>query len=38
MKKKPLSFVSGVLNKHNLEILKNSDSSFNKPILFVLKF
>ena len=38
MKKKPLSFVSGVLNKHNLEILKNSDSSFNKQILFVLKF
>jgi len=38
LKKKPLSFVSGVLNKHNLEILKASSDNFDKPILFVLKF
>lgn len=38
IKKKPLSFVAGVLNKHNLEILKNSTDSFNKPVMFVLKF
>ena len=37
-KRKPISILSGVLNKHNIDILKNSPDTFNKPILFVLKF
>jgi hypothetical protein len=37
-KRKPLSFIRGVLNKHNLEILQNADSSLTKPIFFSAKF
>ena len=37
-KKVPLSILAGVLNKHNLDIIKNSNYSLDKPILFVLKF
>lgn len=37
-KKKPLSFISGVLNKHNIEILQNAEDSLNKPIIFCVKF
>lgn len=37
-KRKPLSFIRGVLNKHNLEILQNSDSTLAKPIFFIAKF
>lgn len=37
-KKKPLSFIAGVLNKHNIEILQNADDSLSKPIIFCAKF
>lgn len=33
---RPLTFVCGLLNKHNLEVL-NSDSTLDKPLLFNLK-
>lgn len=36
--KKPLTFVAGVLNKHNLESLKNASTELNKPIFFTAKF
>lgn len=38
VKEKPLTILSGVLNKHNLEILKDSNASLNKPVLFTAKF
>lgn len=36
VKKKPLSFLAGVLNKHNIELLKNN--SLDRPIFFTVKF
>lgn len=36
--KKPLTFVAGVLNKHNIESLKNASTELNKPIFFTAKF
>jgi len=38
VKKKPLSFISGVLNKHNIAVLKQSNGTLDKPIFFSAKF
>lgn len=38
VKGKPLTILAGVLNKHNLEILKDANVSLSKPLLFVAKF
>lgn len=37
-KRKPLVFLAGVLNKHNIELLKTMDETSDKPILFTAKF
>lgn len=38
VKVKPLTFLNGVLNKHNIEVLKELSDENIKPILFVSKF
>lgn len=38
LKKKPLNILKGVLNKHNLELLKLDIHDFEKNILFIPKF
>lgn len=37
VKNKPLTFMGGILNKHNIEILSKS-TDLKKPLLFVCKF
>lgn len=38
VKHKPLTILSGVLNKHNIEVLRDVNTTLNKPILFTAKF
>ena len=38
VKKKPFSIINGVLNKHNINLLKQEAVTLEKPIMFVAKF
>ncbi len=38
VKVKPFRFIRGVLNKHNVDILRHSSDNFKKNIFFVAKF
>lgn len=38
IKKKPFTILNGVLNKHNIELLKQDNKALEKPIMFVAKF
>ena len=38
VKVKPFRFIRGVLNKHNIDVLRHSGDNFKKNIFFVAKF
>jgi heme/copper-type cytochrome/quinol oxidase subunit 2 len=38
VKIKPLNILAGIINKHNMEILKTSDETLSKQLLFVAKY